>query len=105
MATIANVSQSLLVLPDGVEIPVGQSVETADDYADNAGVKSWVVDGMATVTVKQAKGSKKAAAEPVTPTAPAIDADLLAQAAELGIAADGLDADAVKAAVDAKLAE
>lgn len=108
MATVANISQSLLILPDGVEIPLGGEVETADDYAENAGVKSWVADGLATVTVKAAKGGKKAAqvAESAPVVEPVVtDPDLLAQAAELGISTDGLDADALTAAIAAKLSE
>lgn len=47
MKQIWNVSPGLLILPNGVEIAPGTSIELPNQYADNAGVASWVADGLA----------------------------------------------------------
>jgi hypothetical protein len=41
-----NVSPGLLVLPDGTEIPPGESFTLTDELAKNAGVRSWQADGL-----------------------------------------------------------
>lgn len=41
-----NVSPGLLILPDGTEVPPGGDFELTKDLAANAGVKSWLADGL-----------------------------------------------------------
>lgn len=42
-----NVSPGLLILPNGVEIAPGSCIELPKEYAGNAGVASWIADGLA----------------------------------------------------------
>lgn len=48
-----NVSPGLLILPNGVEITPGTSVDLPKEYADNAGVASWIADGLASESPPQ----------------------------------------------------
>lgn len=43
---LVNLSKSTLILPDGTEIPPGAELDLSGDLAENAGVKSWIADGM-----------------------------------------------------------
>lgn len=47
MAKLWNVSPGLLILPNGNEIAPGASIDLPKEYADNAGVASWLEDGLA----------------------------------------------------------
>lgn len=42
-----NVSPGLLILPNGTEIRPGEGIDLPKEYADNAGVASWLADGLA----------------------------------------------------------
>ena len=44
--TLFNVSPGKLILPNGQEIAPGGEVEITKDLAENAGVKSWIADGL-----------------------------------------------------------
>ena len=47
VANLFNVSPGLLILPNGVEIPPGGHIEVPEEYAENAGVLSWIIDALA----------------------------------------------------------
>lgn len=48
MAKHTNTSGGMLILPDGTEVPNGESVEITAETAKNAGVAGWIEDGMLT---------------------------------------------------------
>ena len=48
--TLYNVSPGLLILPNGTEIPAGQSIDLPGEYEANEGVLSWIADGLASDT-------------------------------------------------------
>ena len=45
--TLFNVSPGLLILPSGVEILPGMSIDLPEEFAANEGVASWIADGLA----------------------------------------------------------
>lgn len=59
VAVLHNVATSLLILPDGTEIAPGAQVDIPPVYAENAGVLSWIADGLAVeVTLEPPAKSK-----------------------------------------------
>lgn len=77
MAKIWNVSTGLLVLPNGVEIAPGAGITLPKEYADNAGVASWLEDGLASENPAPAAALDELTAERIK------TADLEAQIAAL----------------------
>lgn len=44
--TMFNVSSGRLVLPDGTDVAPGSEVEITKELAGNAGVRSWIAEGL-----------------------------------------------------------
>lgn len=97
MKEIWNVSPGLLILPNGMEIAPGSSIELPKQYADNEGVASWVADGLASENPPPAAMLDELTATTIERDTLAIEnADLLAK-----IAAMQADLDAATTPKDA----
>ena len=49
--TLFNVSSGKLITPDGTEVLPGDPLDLTKDLAENAGVKSWIEDGLLGATL------------------------------------------------------
>lgn len=84
MKDIWNVSPGLLILPNGVEIAPGTSIELPKEYAENEGVASWVADGLASANPPPAAMLDELTATIIERDTLAIEnADLVAKMAEM----------------------
>lgn len=46
---ITAIRSSALIIPNGVEIAPGETVDLPAEFAENAGVLAWVADGLAEI--------------------------------------------------------
>lgn len=58
MAKMLNQSSSLLILPNGVEIQPGATIDVPAEFAGNLGVKMWIDDGLLVPAPKEATARK-----------------------------------------------